>query len=65
MLKNKINNNLEKIIISLFQIGRHLTQDINVSYKSIGLNDSSYLLKKIGKNIDEYSTFKENELMIK
>ena len=59
------NKDLEEVIVSLYHIGKHITKDIKADLSTMGVSDSSFLVKKASKSQNEFLTFRENEFLIK
>ena len=59
------NTDLEQIIVALFYLGKHITKGLKVDLHSMGVRDTSFLVKKAGKCYDEALTFQENEFLLK
>ncbi|CAI2387507.1 unnamed protein product [Moneuplotes crassus] len=59
------NKDLEQIIVALSDIGKNVTKGILKDLHSMGIRDTSFLVKKVGRCYDEVMTFKENEFLIK
>ena len=65
MAQRSWNKDLEDVVVSLYHIGKHITKDIKADLSTMGVNDSSFLIKKAGKSHNEFMTFRENEFLIK
>jgi len=63
--QKQLNSQLEEVSVSLYHIGKHITKDIEVSISSIGIKDTSFLVKTSVKSYDEITTFKENQFLVK